>query len=67
MGLRDWRAELAPHYAEARRVLGATTYDEDDPPTQPPQASKSTATASPTGKLWQVSTKPASTSAGSRA
>lgn len=30
-GLRDWRTELAPHYAEARRVLGATTYDEDDP------------------------------------
>lgn len=30
-GLRDWRAELAPHYAEARRVLGAMTVVEDDP------------------------------------
>ncbi|WP_300429192.1 GMC oxidoreductase [uncultured Nocardioides sp.] len=28
-GLRDWKAELAPHYAEARRVLGATTYVHD--------------------------------------
>jgi cholesterol oxidase len=23
-GLADWRAELAPHYAEVRRMLGAT-------------------------------------------
>lgn len=29
-GLRDWREELAPHYAEARRVLGATTYAPTD-------------------------------------
>lgn len=25
-GLADWRAELAPHYAEAERMLGATPY-----------------------------------------
>ena len=34
-GLRDWRAALTPHYAEAQRMLGATTYvhgglDNDD-------------------------------------
>ena len=28
-GLRDWRAALAPHYAEAQRMLGATTYVHD--------------------------------------
>ncbi|GAA1811443.1 GMC family oxidoreductase [Nocardioides marinus] len=28
-GLRDWVADLAPHYAEARRMLGATTYTHD--------------------------------------
>ncbi|RLV56170.1 GMC family oxidoreductase [Aeromicrobium phragmitis] len=25
-GITDWRAELAPHYAQARRMLGVTTY-----------------------------------------
>ena len=30
-GLRDWRVELAPHYAEARRVLGAMPVLDDDP------------------------------------
>lgn len=30
-GLSDWQVELAPHYAEAERMLGVTTYDEDDP------------------------------------
>ncbi|MBE2319761.1 GMC family oxidoreductase [Solirubrobacter sp. CPCC 204708] len=29
--LNDWQVELAPHYAEAERMLGVTTYDEDDP------------------------------------
>lgn len=28
-GLRDWRAALTPHYAEAQRMLGATTYVHD--------------------------------------
>jgi cholesterol oxidase len=27
----DWQAELAPHYAEAERMLGVVTYDESDP------------------------------------
>ena len=27
--LADWEAELAPHYEEAERMLGVTTYDED--------------------------------------
>ena len=30
-GLEDWPVALAPHYAEAERMLGVTTYDEDDP------------------------------------
>jgi len=30
-GLADWQVALAPHYAEAERMLGVTTYDEDDP------------------------------------
>jgi cholesterol oxidase len=30
-GLNDWEAALAPHYAEAERMLGAVAYDEDDP------------------------------------
>ena len=30
----DWQATLAPHYAEAERMLGVTTYDEDDPADQ---------------------------------
>ena len=29
VGLRDWEAELGPHYDEAERMLGVTTYDED--------------------------------------
>ena len=29
--LNDWQVELAPLYAEAERMLGVTTYDEDDP------------------------------------
>jgi cholesterol oxidase len=33
-GLGDWQAELAPHYAEAERMLGVVTYDEDDPADQ---------------------------------
>jgi cholesterol oxidase len=28
-GLGDWEAELRPHYDEAERMLGVTTYDED--------------------------------------
>lgn len=28
-GLADWEAELAPHYDEAERMLGVTTYDRD--------------------------------------
>lgn len=30
-GLDDWQVALAPHYDEAERMLGVTTYDEDDP------------------------------------
>jgi cholesterol oxidase len=30
-GLEDWQTALAPHYDEAERMLGVTTYDEDDP------------------------------------
>jgi cholesterol oxidase len=30
-GLADWHSELAPHYDEAERMLGVTTYDEDTP------------------------------------
>lgn len=30
-GLADWETELAPHYDEAQRMLGVTTYDRDDP------------------------------------
>jgi cholesterol oxidase len=33
-GLGDWEAELAPHYAEAERMLGVVTYDDDDPADQ---------------------------------
>jgi cholesterol oxidase len=34
-GLSDsWEAELAEHYAEAERMLGVVTYDEDDPADQ---------------------------------
>jgi cholesterol oxidase len=33
-GLADWEGELAPHYAEAERMLGVVTYDEDDPADQ---------------------------------
>jgi cholesterol oxidase len=29
-GLNDWLAALAPHYDEAERMLGVTTYDSDD-------------------------------------
>jgi len=30
-GLEDWQVALAPHYAEAERMLGVVPYDEDDP------------------------------------
>ncbi len=30
----SWEQELAEHYAEAERMLGVTTYDEDDPADQ---------------------------------
>jgi cholesterol oxidase len=30
----DWEAELAPHYAEAERMLGVVSYDQDDPADQ---------------------------------
>jgi cholesterol oxidase len=30
-GLERWEAALEPHYAEAERMLGVTTYDEDGP------------------------------------
>ncbi len=30
----DWEASLAPHYAEAERMLGVVTYDQDDPADQ---------------------------------
>jgi len=29
--LADWQTALAPHYDTAERMLGVTTYDEDDP------------------------------------
>jgi cholesterol oxidase len=29
--LGDWEGELAPHYAEAQRMLGVVEYDADDP------------------------------------
>jgi cholesterol oxidase len=29
--LNDWQAALAPHYAQAERMLGVVPYDEDDP------------------------------------
>ncbi|WP_205697158.1 GMC oxidoreductase [Conexibacter sp. SYSU D00693] len=29
--LGDWERDLAPHYAEAERMLGVVDYDEDDP------------------------------------
>jgi cholesterol oxidase len=30
-GLADWERELQPHYDEAERMLGVTTYDQDTP------------------------------------
>ncbi len=30
----DWESDLAPHYAEAERMLGVVTYDQDDPADQ---------------------------------
>lgn len=30
-GLADWERALAPHYAEAQRMLGVTVHDRDDP------------------------------------
>jgi cholesterol oxidase len=33
-GLADWERELAPHYAEAQRMLGVTLTPEDDPADQ---------------------------------
>jgi cholesterol oxidase len=30
-GLAEWEQELAPHYAEAERMLGVAEYDQDDP------------------------------------
>jgi cholesterol oxidase len=30
-GLAEWDSELGPHYDEAERMLGVTTYDEDTP------------------------------------
>ncbi len=32
--LADWEAELAPHYAEARRMLGVVVHDREDPADQ---------------------------------
>jgi cholesterol oxidase len=32
--LADWEAELAPHYAEAQRMLGVTVHEDDDPADQ---------------------------------
>ena len=32
--LGDWEAELAPHYAEAQRMLGVTVHTDDDPADQ---------------------------------
>ncbi len=33
-GLEDWEAALAPHYAEAQRMLGVVVHDNDDPADQ---------------------------------
>ncbi len=33
-GIADWETELAPHYAEAQRMLGVTTNPYDDPADQ---------------------------------
>jgi cholesterol oxidase len=33
-GLEDWEAELAPHYAEAQRMLGVVVHEDDDPADQ---------------------------------
>lgn len=33
-GLADWERELAPHYAEAQRMLGVVVHDHDDPADQ---------------------------------
>lgn len=33
-GLEDWHAALAPHYAEAQRMLGVVVHDNDDPADQ---------------------------------
>lgn len=30
-GMAEWERELAPHYEEAERMLGVTTYDQDTP------------------------------------
>ena len=30
--MQDWESELAPHYAEAQRMLGVVDYDRDDQP-----------------------------------
>jgi cholesterol oxidase len=32
--LEDWESELAPHYAEAQRMLGVTVHEDDDPADQ---------------------------------
>jgi cholesterol oxidase len=32
--LADWESELAPHYAEAQRMLGVVVHDNDDPADQ---------------------------------
>jgi cholesterol oxidase len=32
--LEDWEAALAPHYAEAQRMLGVVVHDDDDPADQ---------------------------------
>ncbi len=32
--LADWEADLAPHYAEAQRMLGVVVHDKDDPADQ---------------------------------
>ena len=33
-GLEDWESVLAPHYAEAQRMLGVVVHDNDDPADQ---------------------------------
>lgn len=33
-GLGDWERDLAPHYAEAQRMLGVVVHDRDDPADQ---------------------------------